>query len=137
MAKVTVRNIFETRRNLVRFENYARRHMDNLPISEANDNIAAARKLLAANVDTFDNCDVTELTADNTDALRRIQRMESEVQYYTDQIQELKADRKAEKKDAKRNDYTPDLDWFNNRIAEMKEYRRDYRQELQDAQDEL
>lgn len=72
MSKVTVNDVTDTLRNLKRFENYARRHMDNLRISEPNENIVAARKLLADNVAEFEEMDVTSLSVDTTEIQERI-----------------------------------------------------------------
>ena len=87
MAKLTVRDIFETRRHLVRFENYARRHMENLIIAEPNEAIVNARKLLADNVETFDECDVSELTRDTTDIQEDLKRAKQNRDYWKNRLQ--------------------------------------------------
>ena len=104
MAKVTVRDVFNTRRNLVRFENYAYRHMDNLLISEANENVAKARALLKNNVDAFDDCDVAALTRDTTNTQEAIQRAKKNRDYWKDRL------RHEENELASLNEQVKDLD---------------------------
>ena len=137
MAKVTVLDIINTRHHLKRFENYARRHMDNLPISQANGNVAAARELLRGNVDTFENCDVTELTPDTTEIENSMERCRNYIDRLTDDIQDTKQRIKDEKKEAKRHNYDADVSWERDRIADYKEDRRYYREQLAMYQEQL
>ena len=95
MPKVTVADIFQTRKNLVRFNNYARNHMDALPIEQMNEQMQEARNVLSSMIVEFDQCDVTTLTPDLTTVYKDIEHAESKIEYHK---RELKADKKKLKK---------------------------------------
>jgi uncharacterized coiled-coil DUF342 family protein len=88
MPKVTVADIYETRRNLKRLENYANRNMRNLPINEINEQVKQARELLSNTVDDFDNTDVSTLTRDITDIEKEIELREQSVENYKELVRE-------------------------------------------------
>ena len=133
MSKVLVCDILETRRQLHRLANYAYRHMDNLPILEANVNVKAARELLANNMVDFLETDVSSLHKDTTDIEEMLTRyidkrdeLKDEISHYEKQIIEIIAD-------AKLDDYEPDTEWEEERI----EYCKDRRKELKRENKEL
>ena len=119
MAKLKVADIFHTRRNLVRLEKYALRHMDNLQISEMNDKVAEARTLLASNVSDFDDMDIQVLSVDTTELednlSTALNRLAGEQEY----LVECKKDRKHEKKMNKKHDENDD--WAKRRVSYSKE----------------
>ena len=124
MAKVTVLDIISTRKTLARLENYARRHMDNLPIAEANDSVREARDMLMNNVEEFENCDVTLLTADTTDLEKRIDYVNSEIEFYQNELAEEMAKKKKNRSKWYVKNCRANLDRYTDEIADL-EFRLD------------
>ena len=112
MANVTVYDVCSTLKTLKRLENYAHRHMQNVPISEANESVRDARDLLKDNVNNFQRMNVIDLTPDTTDLEERRNRILSELQ-----DNEMELDEELAKKKKNRDSWT--VKYCKRRIEEL------------------
>ena len=139
MAKVTVRDVTESLRNLKRFENYASRNMDNLPIAQANENVKAARDLLKDTVRDFQDTDVSTLMPDTTDTMERIEYCQAQIDYQQESMadceEEIVVIVQNHKEDPDYND--GDTSWEERRIDSYKDQIANYQEEIRDLEESL
>jgi uncharacterized protein YicC (UPF0701 family) len=137
MAKVKVSDVFYTRKQLTRLENYSRNHMDNLPIAEMNEKVAEARALLAANVDAFDDMDVATLTVDTSDIQEQIDRLKSHRKDYKENIAATEQDIVDMVQEARDEGYEANTEWEESRVERYKEYRKAAKVQIRELKAQL
>ena len=79
---ITVQNIIDTNHSLNRFANYARRHMDNVPIEQFSESVDDVRKSMQKMQRDFMGVDVTTLTPIKSRERRELENIKITVKNY-------------------------------------------------------
>ena len=89
---LNVRELVETYKTLSRFERYAGRNMDSVPVAEMENKVAEARKILESALDEYLKMDVSELHSSQLDLRRDIRNVEREIDWKRSHIESLEDD---------------------------------------------